>query len=176
MDGLDEREEVKESLLKITGVVLVVLSGTMIGILLSDRLKTRVRLYEQMIGFLTQAQASIGYTAASAETLLQTVRGLPLLEPILRDSLQGLEEGKPLETAWCEAVRRCVSHPADRELFCRFGESFGTTDTEGELAKLLQKELVTRQYTVLQEELKSKRRLYRILGSFGGILTAVILW
>ncbi len=74
-------------------------------------------------------------------------------------------------------ICRCQKHNNDdRKLLLYFGAVFGTSDISGELAKIsLQKENSQRRLGELKEDLKTKKRLYRTVGMFCGVLAAVVM-
>jgi len=162
--------------LKVGGGMLLIVCGTFAGLYCSEKLRRRVRFYEEYIAFLSQAESMIGYTAASVRELMEGIKGLPMMSPLFRKTLALLSDGKTLSESWKCAVQTYVEHPSDRETAAYFGNTFGTTNCSGELGKLkLQKETAQRKHAELLEEYRTKRRLYRIVGMFAGTLTAVIL-
>lgn len=162
--------------LKVGGGALLVICGMLAGCYGAEKLKHRIAFYEQYIRFLTQISSMIGYTAASVPTLFDSVQGLPLIEPLLQQTVHGLSAGEDFPTAWKAAVHRFVSDKTDRRLLNYFGETFGTDNCAGELAKLsLHRETAARQQSDLQEDYKTKHKLYRTLGLFGGTLLAILL-
>lgn len=162
--------------IRILGGLLLVVSGTLCGLYASGSFQNRVRLLEQYLLFLRQTQTMIGYTAADIREVLSLPASLPLLRPVLNDCLHLMDGGCELESAWRGAVDLHVERPGDRELLYCFGDSFGTSNVSGELNKLsLHCELVEQRLLPLREELKTKRRLYRMIGMFSGVLTAVVL-
>ncbi len=162
--------------LKIGGGLLLAVCGVLAGCYGAGRLKTRLNFYEQYIRFLTQAASVIGYTAADVPTLFESIHGVPLMEPLLQLAVQRMEAGESFSEAWQAAVRRYVPHKSDRQLLCSFGETFGTDNCSGELAKLsLHRDTALRQQSDLWQDYKTKCKLYRLVGLFGGTLTAVLL-
>lgn len=162
--------------IRIAGGGMIVCCGFLTGVFGGERLRERVSFFEQYLLFLTRTEAMIGYTAAEAETLLEQSEGLPLLRPLLQGCLILLQQGEPLERAWRRAVNGHVRCKEDRRLLYSFGEAFGTTNAEGELAKTaLHRQCIEQYYDRLSGELAVRRRLYRVLGTFGGVLTAVML-
>ena len=163
-------------LIKIVGGLLIIVSGTFIGIYASERLKEKVSFFEQYIIFLTHVRTTVSYTSANIKELLTVNTSVPLVRPVLRDTLILLERGISLEEAWRGAVDIHVKDKEDKKLICYFGDNFGRSDVSGELNKLdLHCEFVKQRLDRLREELKTKQRLYRVIGMFCGVLTAVIL-
>lgn len=163
-------------LVKIAGGLLLVICGTLAGLYAAGKFKDRVRLYEQYLIFLNQVKTALGYTAPDVRELLEMESDVPLLSPVIHDTAALLDDGCNFSDAWQSAVELHVRDRSDRELLRRFGESFGTSNVSGEIGKLsLLMELVRERLDAMKEELKTKRRLYRIVGMFGGVLSAVLL-
>ena len=65
---------------------------------------------------------------------------------------------------------------ADIEIIEYFGNMFGVSDREGEVSKIkLHEELVRERWERLKSEMNSKCRVYRIVGMFCGVMTAVLI-
>lgn len=163
-------------LVKITGGIMLVVCGALAGLYAAGRFRDRVKLCEQYLIFLNRAKTALGYTAPGVRELLEPDIDAPQLSPVMRDAAELMDDGMEFRDAWISAVGINVQDSSDRELICRFGESFGTSNISGELNKLsLHMELVKEHLDMMKEELKTKRKLYRIVGMFGGVLTAVLL-
>lgn len=163
-------------LIRITGGLFLVLSGGLAGVFLCEKLKARANFMGQYVRFLSQAQAVIGYTASSAEEVFRSAGGVPLLRPLLDGAVRLLDDGEELSTAWKRSVDNNVRNRQDRQLLYYFGETFGTSNIEGELSKLsLQRENAERVYNEYLEEVKTKKKLYKTVGLFCGALVAALL-
>ncbi len=162
--------------LKIGGAFLLVVGGILAGSYRASKLKDRITFYEQYIRFLTQASSLIGYTAANVTTLFESIQGVPVIEPLLKTTMTHLSMGEDFPTAWQFAVQRFVTNQTDRRLLNYFGDTFGTENCAGELAKLsLHRETAARLQADLRQDYQTKHKLYRTLGLFGGTLLAILL-
>lgn len=163
-------------LIKIIGGLFIIVSGTFIGIYASDRSKEKVSFFEQYMIFLTRVKTTVSYTLSDIKELLSVNASIPMVKPILRDTLILLEGGTALEEAWRGAVNIHVKDKEDKNLLYYFGDNFGKSNVSGELNNLeLHGEFVKQRLERLKDELKTKQRLYRVIGMFCGVLTAVIL-
>lgn len=143
---------------------------------MTERLKARASFMGQYVRFLTQAQAIIGYTAAEADELFSSVRGVPMLRPVLEGTKREMKKGEKLDTAWKRSVDSNVYSSEDRKLLYYFGETFGTSNVEGELSKLaLHRDSAERMYSEYLEEVRVKKKLYKTVGFFCGALAAALL-
>ncbi len=162
--------------LRITGGLLLICCGTMTGLSVAGRFRRRVELMEQYRKFLTQAETIIRYTPVTLEELLGMIRCGELLHPVIQKTKELLQSGQPPEVVWRKAVGQFVPVAEDRRLLYEFGDYFGTGDLNGELQKLaLHRQFAQQRYEELQSELHIRRKLYRIVGMFGGVVAAVLL-
>ncbi len=163
-------------LIRIMGGAFLVVSGALAGIFLCERLRARADFMGQYAQFLSQAQAVIGYTASSAGELFRSAGGVPLLKPMLDNAVELMNGGMDLKEAWRVSVDSYVKNGRDRQLLYYFGETFGTSNIEGELSKLaLQRENAEKLYGEYLEEVRSKKKLYRTVGMFCGAMAAALL-
>ena len=154
--------------------------GTFGGIYFSLRLRRKGEFLEQYIMFLTQVQTMILYGGMSVREIFRDVKNIPLAEGILRDTEVYMNDGEAIETAWKKAVdvnmKKLYFEKSDIEMIEYFGNTFGVSDREGELSKIkLHEELVKERWNILKNEMLSKCRVYRIVGMFCGVLTAVLI-
>ena len=163
-------------MIKLTGGILLVVCGTLCGLYAGDKLKARLCFFEDYLCFLVRVKSGIRYTASELDEILSLETKNQTLREMLRRARRGIEGGEVPEMAWRLAVDGASSNREDKSLLYAFGDDYGTLDADGELNRLtLHEELVRQHRGVLYEEWKTKRRLYRIVGMFAGILTAVIL-
>ena len=167
-------------MLKFVGGILIVVCGTLGGIYFSLRLKRKAEFFEQYIMFLMQVQTMISYGGMSIGEILRGIKSVPLTEPILLDTEKYMDNGEAIETAWKKAVdgnmKKLHLEKSDTEMLEYFGNSFGVSDREGELSKIkLHEELVRERWENLKNEMYAKCRVYRIVGMFCGVMTAVLI-
>lgn len=167
-------------LIKFSGAVIVVISSTLCGIYASRLVENRVKFMEQYIMFLTQAKTMINYNAVSVTEILSSVNSIPLVKPLLDKCLDGLSEGISLEKSWHRAVNsvyaRKLFTESDKMLLYSFGDTFGSSDIDGEVTKTeLHIALVSERLDNIRQEFASKCKLYRILGMFCGMMIALII-
>ena len=154
-------------MIKLTGCLLIVVCTTAAGIFCSERFRLRVLFYEQYLLFLTNAVTFISYTASDIRELLDMDISASMIEPVLREARRCLDNGFDISKAWRSAVDENVGCKEDRELLYGFGD----------ISKLdLHKELAKRRLNSLRDELKAKSKLYRVVGMFAGVLTAVVIY
>ena len=167
--------------IRISGGVMLIVCGTLAGMYASLKWQTKLRVYEQYLAFLTQAQSLVEYNAVSVKELIAAVRAVPLLRPILDETRDQLDKGIPTEQAWRIAAAAGLAKygftRTERQLFYFWGDTFGSSDIDGEIAKLhLHCDLVTQKAEELRRELDAKKKICRITGMFAGTLAAVLLY
>ena len=163
-------------LFRLMGGLFIIVCGTLIGVYASNNIKTRAELMEQYLIFLNRTHASISYTGTGIKELLKSESTLPLIRPLLRQAHKEMLRGSSIECAWRKATDENIPCGDDRKLIYGFGDNFGTGNIEGELCKLeLHIRLVEKRLEDIRSELKTRQRLYRIVGMSGGIMTAVVL-
>ncbi len=167
-------------MLKFVGGAFIVVCGTLGGIYFSLRSRRKAEFLEQYIMFLTQVQTMISYGGMSFGEILKNIKNVPLAEGILNDTEEYMNDGEAIETAWKKAVEKNMKElhfeKSDTEMIEYFGNTFGVSDREGELSKIkLHEELVRERWNILKNEMLSKCRVYRIVGMFCGVLTAVLI-
>ena len=167
-------------MLKFIGGAFIVICGTLGGIYFSLRSRRKAEFLEQYIMFLTQVQTMISYGGMSFGEILKNIKNVPLAEGILSDTEGYMNDGEAIETAWKKAVEKNMKElhfeKSDTEMIEYFGNTFGVSDREGELSKIkLHEELVRERWNILKNEMLSKCRVYRIVGMFCGVLTAVLI-
>ena len=167
-------------MLKFIGGAFIVICGTLGGIYFSLRSRRKAEFLEQYIMFLTQVQTMISYGGMSFGEILKNIKNVPLAEGILNDTEGYMNDGEAIETAWKKAVEKNMKElhfeKSDTEMIEYFGNTFGVSDREGELSKIkLHEELVRERWNILKNEMLSKCRVYRIVGMFCGVLTAVLI-
>ncbi len=170
----------KMLLMKFVGGVFVIVCGTLCGVYASRIVYRRVKFMEQYLMFLANVRACISYTAASADEILHSENAQPLIKPILSDAAALFNSGQPFEKAWRKALSSNTAQmlvaKSDRELVMSFGDGFGTSDVQGELEKLdLCFHLAEQRRNEMRSELESKRRIYRIVGMFVGVVITVLI-
>ena len=166
--------------IKFLGGISVVICGTLCGVYASRIVLNRVKLMEQYLMFLANVRTSVAYTAVSAGEILRWENAQPLIKPILAIAADSFDSGQPFDKAWKKAFEsdtaKLLVSKSDKELILNFGNGFGTDDVSGELQKLdLCFHLTQQRLEEMRAELESKRKIYRIVGMFAGVVVTVLI-
>lgn len=132
---------------------------------------------EAFLCFLSAAKAEIRYSSIPVWSVVRKHgQGLSFLELCAEKSLSGNGWQEAWESAVLEKAKDEGFSKSDLDLLRGFGAGFGTSDTEGQLAHFsLYAGLAEEALEGAKQDRNRKSRLYLMLGSFGGILTALLL-
>ncbi len=168
------------SVLKITGLALVALCTTGMGMEMAFSLSQRVRALELAQTVLESIAGELSYTLAPPEEIIKSLTARTTLckAGYLTACQSFCRKGVPFPQAWNRAVRewKGALSARDREILTAVSETLGTCSEKEALTAL---EGAKR---LLQEELKNAQeyaqvhgKLYRTLGMLSGVFL-VILW
>ena len=166
--------------MKLTGCLLIICCGTAAGLFISKRSRDKTVFMQQYISFLTQARTMIEFTGADIMEILSGVHSVPMLTCMIDDVIEKMRSGDSITDAWRQSVesaaKRGELNGSDIPLFADFCEGFGELGADEEAAKLqLQITTASTRYEQMQKDGVIRQRLYRTVGTFCGVLAAVIL-
>ena len=159
-------------LIKLIGALFLLLSATVCGFYLSNRLKLRRDFLLSFTTFLTNLETNIRYTSDDIITLVKRSSPNYLTDIFYTDS-------QIFTDYWCESVSKIPKSyglkPDDYSLLNEFGKLLGTTDIEGQLNHIeLYNTLFNNSLNNSNKEYKNKGKLYRLLGFFCGAVLAIM--
>ena len=143
--------------------------------MLTQRLKNRRDFYDKFCVFISLLQTQIRYNSADIFSLvILSAKGSGL------EIFEAPEINLPFTSFWENSLntipKKYGLNNSDKELLYKFGSALGTTDIEGQLKHLgLYGEIFQNRLSECENALKDKSRIYRALGLFGGISTAIII-
>lgn len=157
---------------KLIGALLLLLSATVFGFYLSNRLRLRRDFMLAFAAFLTNLETNIRYTPDNIITLVK--RSAP---NYLSDVF--CTESQIFSEYWAESVEKIPKSYGlkadDYALLSEFGKLLGTTDIEGQLKHIeLYKTLFNNSLDNSNIEYKNKGKLYRLLGFFCGAVLSIM--
>lgn len=126
--------------------------------------------------FLSAAKTEIRYSSLPVWAVAEKHGGrLSFLQSCAQSDFRG-DWQEAWETAVRENAEREGFSKEDLELLRGFGTGFGASDTEGQLAHFsLYAGLTAEALENAKQDRTRKSKLYLMLGSFGGILAALLL-
>lgn len=171
-------------LFKLTGSLVVILSCSFLGFILSRdcirrpqqlrELQTLLQMFENQISYLsdvlTEAFERIS-RVGSYETALIFGRAAEILRS---------DSSKSASAAWEEAVRQSIKHTAlnreDEEVLVEFGRVLGSTDLDGQIRNIrLAMESLRMQEKKAEDSRIKNETMYKSLGILGGIAVVIVL-
>ena len=161
--------------IKLIGCLLIASAGFFTGCVLTQRLKNRRDFYDKFCVFISLLQTQIRYNSADIFSLvISSARGSGL------ELFDTPKTDVPFTAFWEKSLntlpKKYGLNNSDKELLLEFGSVLGATDIEGQLKHLeLYREVFQNRLSECEAALKDKSRIYRALGLFGGISTAIII-
>ena len=161
--------------IKLLGCLLIASAGFFTGCVLTQRLKNRRDFYDKFCVFISLLQTQIRYNSADIFSLvISSARGSGL------ELFDTPKTDVPFTAFWENSLntlpKKYGLNNSDKELLLEFGSVLGATDIEGQLKHLeLYREVFQNRLSECEAALKDKSRIYRALGLFGGISTAIII-
>lgn len=171
-------------MLKLFGAALIVLSGTMLGMLKAKRLADRPLQIRRFVRILGQLETEITYGYTPLPEALAKI-GSQASEPfasIFSELATRLarEEAAVMDIWQQTMVRRwplTAMRSGEKEIIVQLGLTLGTTDREDQIKHL---HLAAKQLESLEIEAAEDRRRYermwRSLGLLGGLLIAIMMY
>ena len=159
------------------GALLLILAGTLGGVMESRKLSARVESLESFLRFLSAAKTEVRYSAVPVTQVIERHKtGLRFLH----DCVERCSQGENFNAAWKDAVSGSAKYDGfglhDMELLLSFGEGFGASDTDGQMSHLeLYSGLFGTNLKSARDDRNRKSKLYLMLGIFAGLSTALLL-
>lgn len=171
--------------MKTAGIILILFSGTGLGLCKSMELTARLRILEELVQLLLLLKGEIRCTGATLEDAFGDVAAKMSGEYrlFLTETARRLQKrpGITFDTIFRECAIRNLSlqklSVQERESFLSLGEKLGYLDREMQVAQLtlLEEELGGR-IRSLKSAMPKQQKTYRSMGILGGMLLAILLW
>lgn len=167
-------------MLKLIGLCLISVTGGLVGINASLRLKSRTELLEKYIALLNETKTRIRLSACDIRELFKNDLCYEPLDFMTAEFTRNIKNKFNAKLSWERAVNSAFKKyrlsKADKELIADFGADFGQSDIDGELSHIdLHIALAEDRLEKARTELIQKGKLYRTLGIFGGITVSLII-
>ncbi|WP_124099128.1 stage III sporulation protein AB [Ruminococcus sp. Marseille-P6503] len=165
-------------MVKMIGLALILMSGGLIGITASDKVKLHGKALKKIIRLLEESEIMIKYNACTFSELLEHYRICDEIKDIDFIEQYSLSGEADIKEAVCGAVKRTGLELTEEEKhnLNSFFLELGSTDLEGQLAIISHyKEYFRECLCRADEETQAKCRLYKSMGILGGAFLAVIL-
>ena len=170
--------------MKTAGIILILFSGTGLGLCKSMELTARLKILEKLAQLLLLLKGEIRCTGATLEdAFLDAAAKMPGEYRLFLKETAGWLQQRPGIT-FDEIFRECAVRllplyklsEEERESFLSLGEKLGYLDREMQVAQLtlLEEELDYR-IKILKSAMPKQQKTYQSMGILGGILLAVLL-
>lgn len=171
-------------LLKIAGSIIVILSCSFMGFILSGDCSKRPRQLRELRSLLQMFENQISYLSDVITEAFERIgriggNGTGIF---FRRTVEILKQGNAANAseAWEKAVRQCIRTTAlnkeDEEILLSFGKLLGNTDIEGQVKNIrLTLDQLALQEDKAEDSKKKNENMYRSLGMLGGIAVVLVL-
>jgi stage III sporulation protein AB len=161
-------------LFKIAGALLLLVSGTLLGFLLSSKLNQRKNFLRAFQGFLSALETNIRYRGEDIITLIKISSSSDTLD-FFMDNNSG-----DFMDYWSSSISSIPKSYGltleDLNLLNDFGSLLGTTDIDGQINHIaLYKTFFDTQLKKAENDYLTKGKLYKLLGFFAGAVVSLIL-
>lgn len=171
--------------MKTAGIILIVFSGTGLGLCKSMELSGRLKILERLVQLLLLLKGEIRCMGATLEdAFFDVAKKLPGEYRLFLEETAGrLRErpGIPFEAIFRENALKYLPlqklSKEERECFLSLGEKLGYLDKEMQVTQLaLVEEEVREHIRELRSGMPKRQKMYQSMGILGGILLAVLMW
>lgn len=171
-------------LFKIAGSIIVILSCSFLGFVLSTDCRKRPQQLRELQGMLQMFENQISYLSDVITEAFDRISRIGCVEigVFFRRTVEILKEegAKSASIAWEQAVRENIKKTSlnieDEEVLLSFGKILGKSDLEGQIKNI---RLTLGQLKLQEgkaEDSRSKNEnMYRSLGILGGIAVVIVL-
>lgn len=161
-------------MVKYIGLVMIVICCFGAGYYFSLRLKSRYEFLSSFKDFLSALEINMRYKNTEIFSLIK------ISSPDLIKSVFKEKNDSDFQLYWSNCVAEIPKSYAlkeeDYNLLYEFGKLLGTTDTDGQINHInLYQELINTNIDNSLSELKSKSKLFKLLGLFSGLTIALLL-
>ena len=171
-------------LLKIIGSIIVIISSSFLGYILSRDFSKRPSELRELQGLMYMLENEISYLSNLLSDAFEKIAGSSNTEAgkffktaanYLRGS-DGLHASLAWEKAVKEVIRRTALNKEDEEILISFGKMLGNSDLEGQIKniQLTVKHLKLQEKKAEDSKIKNEK-MYRRLGVLGGIALVIML-
>lgn len=166
-------------MIKLFGVLLIVISGAVSGVIASSRLREQARTANLLRSMMIRVAVLVRYNSLNVYEIISTLRGdnsfseLGFLQYIPIEYISG----EDFSAEWSKAVEGDSSlGDEEKSVLKSFGSTFGTTDANGQLTLIeTTAEELKRICDVRESDYSRKGKLYRSVGMLVGVMTGIAL-
>ena len=170
-------------MIKLAGLFGIVISFGLAGVGMSEELRERIRLLEEMQNLIAQLKGHMNYFRDPMYQIFQTIEKKGNSRAFLlpgRVLLKIKEKSGEMDVIWAETVKEIYEDTPltdeDRKILIYMGTYLGQSDYENQLMQFqCTEERLNLQLNQARESYSKKGAMYRKAGFLAGALAAVIL-
>lgn len=166
--------------LKILGLFAVFIVCASAGLLKSYTLKKRVNELEAFGSSLRDISVEIRYFATPTDVIISKLNEVKAYKSlrVFKECEQNLEQTRDFEKSWNDAIDKALPYLSldkeDAVIIKRFGESFGTTDVDGQIANCEQySAMLDQRLEIARDDKKKRGKMFSSLGILGGVFLTI---
>lgn len=157
-------------MVKLCSLIVAFCCFTLVGFYFSYKLSQRKQFLCEFTLFLNTAETYIRYSGNDIISVIDMSMTSEMLKPIRSYIVSNKDNFVNL---WCVSLSKIPKQTGlnsqDFKLLNDFGMQFGATDKEGQISHIeLYKSLFDKALSDAEQNVKTKAKLYRMLGIFGG--------
>jgi stage III sporulation protein AB len=171
-------------LLKIIGSIMIILSSSFIGYVLSRDCSRRPREIRELQGLLQMLENEISYLSSYISDAFERICKASTADVTIffKDTASSLRKDDSLNAseAWERAVTRNIKRTSlskeDEGILISFGKMLGNSDIEGQIKNIgLALSQLKNQEQKAEEARAKSEKMFKSLGILGGLAVVVIL-
>ena len=164
-------------MIKLIGLLLVIGTGSMLGLHKAGQLRHRVTWLAALEGLLRSMQTEIRYMAPPLEQLLGDLSMQPAYKVLdFLPAIGNYAQQEAFGQAWNRAVAEACPWQEERQILLQLGCQLGNSDIDGQLGAIgLAAEQVHMLLNTARQQSLEKGKLCTAMGTLLGTLAAILL-
>ena len=165
---------------KLTGFLMLVISGSLCGYTASRNISERVKFLEEYLEFISSTETQIRYTCTPMSEIIKKHTGKSMFCSFIKQCCEYISSGIPFPNAWTKSLNTYKKEINLQNkaymLINSFGKGLGASDIEGQITHCEYHKQAIKPY--LENELenkKNKSKMYAILGTSLGTIIGLII-
>lgn len=164
--------------MKIVGIIIILISSSLLGIYFADRLKKRLKELSDIKCMLEQISVLIRYKVLTVYEIIDELKDNDICRrlPFINNFNKIKDES--FYNQWCKSIDTSDTSlkDEDKKVLKSFGSFFGSSDVDGQLADIkVFAENIDNITVKAKEDYEKKSKLYKSLGVVAGAFISIML-
>ena len=162
-------------MLKLIGAVIILVSGSVWGFLMSDKLKRKAQELGKIISGLMLLENEIYYGKRDIKTVLSSIGDSQKIE-MFKDVSENIEKNG-IKLSFSDAIKKnSLLLGTEKEALTVLSENLGMTDSDTQIKSIRHaKKLLETAKDVADEEYEKSGKLFKSAGVLGSIAVVILL-